>query len=57
MEKILIVDDEKEIAELESYLLKSEGYETKLCFSGEEALEEMLSEEECKEIEVEIAEA
>lgn len=41
MEKILIVDDDKDIAELESYLLKSEGYETVIKHTGEDALEEI----------------
>ena len=41
MEKILIIDDDIDIAELESYLLKSEGFETTICHSGEEALEEI----------------
>ena len=41
MEKILIVDDDIDIAELESYLLKKEGYETVIKNSGEEALEEI----------------
>ena len=41
MEKILIVDDNIDIAELESYILKEEGYETVITHSGEEALEEI----------------
>lgn len=41
MEKILIVDDDIDIAELESYLLKKEGYETVIKNSGEEALDEI----------------
>ena len=41
MEKILIVDDDIDIAELESYLLKKEGYETVIKNSGEDALEEI----------------
>ena len=40
MEKILIIDDDKDIAELESYILKSEGFETVIKNNGEEALEE-----------------
>ena len=39
MERILIVDDNIDIAELESYILKEEGYETVITHSGEEALE------------------
>lgn len=38
MEKILIVDDEKEIRDLVDIYLKSEGYETIKCNDGEEAL-------------------
>ena len=38
MEKILIVDDEKEIRDLVEIYLKSEGYETVKCNDGEEAL-------------------
>ena len=41
MEKILIVDDNIDIAELESYILKEEGFETVITHSGEEALEEI----------------
>jgi DNA-binding response OmpR family regulator len=41
MEKILIIDDDKDIAELESYILKSEGFETVIKNNGEEALEEI----------------
>lgn len=41
MEKILIIDDDIDIAELESFILKSEGYETVIKNSGEEALEEI----------------
>ena len=37
--KILIVDDEKEIADLIEVYLKNEGYETVKCFSGNAALE------------------
>jgi len=39
MEKILIVDDEKEIRDLVEIYLKSEGYNTVKCGDGEEALE------------------
>jgi len=41
MEKILIIDDDEDIAEIESYLLKSEGFETVIKNTGEEALEEI----------------
>ncbi|MDO4379389.1 MAG: VanR-ABDEGLN family response regulator transcription factor [Clostridia bacterium] len=37
--KILIVDDEKEIADLIEVYLKNEGYETVKCFTGKDALE------------------
>ncbi len=37
--KILIVDDEKEIADLIEVYLKNEGYETVKCFNGKDALE------------------
>ena len=39
MEKILIIDDDEDIAELESYILKEDGLETVIKNSGEEALE------------------
>jgi DNA-binding response OmpR family regulator len=39
VEKILIVDDEKEIRDLVGIYLKSEGYETIKCGDGDEALE------------------
>ena len=38
MKKILIVDDEVEIAELISDVLTDEGFETQVCFDGQEAL-------------------
>jgi DNA-binding response OmpR family regulator len=41
MEKILIVDDDNDIAELESYILKEEGFETVIKNTGEDALEEI----------------
>ena len=41
MEKILIIDDDEDIAELESYLLKKEGFSTVLKYNGEDALEEI----------------
>ena len=34
MEKILIIDDDEDIAELESYILKKEGYETVIKNTG-----------------------
>ena len=41
MEKILIIDDDIDIAELESDLLKKEGCETVICNNGEDALEKI----------------
>jgi len=41
MEKILIVDDDNDIAELESYILKEEGFETVIKNTGEDALDEI----------------
>ena len=38
-EKILIVDDEKEIADLVALYLRNEGYEVFLCYNGRDALE------------------
>ena len=38
MDKVLIVDDEIEIAELISDALTDEGYETYICSNGEDAL-------------------
>lgn len=37
--RILVVDDEKEIAELVELYLKNEGFQVQKCYSGEEALE------------------
>lgn len=37
-EKILIVDDEKEIADLVALYLRNEGYEVFLCYNGGDAL-------------------
>lgn len=37
-EKILVVDDEREIADLVALYLKNEGYETLVCYNGQEAL-------------------
>lgn len=39
MSKILIVDDEQEIADLVSDALEDEGFETKVCCCGQEALD------------------
>ncbi|MEE8168615.1 MAG: response regulator [Candidatus Hydrothermarchaeales archaeon] len=41
MSKILIVDDEPDVADLLATVLKKEGYEVKECHSGREALEEI----------------
>lgn len=41
MEKILIIDDDNDIAELEAYLLKNEGFEIVTSNSGEDALEKI----------------
>ncbi|MDP2923483.1 MAG: response regulator transcription factor [Candidatus Omnitrophota bacterium] len=38
-EKILIVDDEKDIVKVLDYNLKKEGFRTILCYDGEEALD------------------
>ena len=38
MEKILIVDDDKNILELLRIYLNKEGYETVMAFDGEEAI-------------------
>lgn len=42
--KILIVDDEKEIADLIEVYLKNEGYETVKCYDGKTALEKIRTE-------------
>lgn len=39
MAKLLIVDDEREIAEVMQVRLSNEGYETHVCFHGGEALD------------------
>ncbi len=39
--KILVVDDEEELAENMADLLELEGYDVDVCFSGEEALKTM----------------
>lgn len=36
--RILVVDDEKEIADLVSLYLKNEGYEVFTCYNGTDAL-------------------
>jgi two-component system, OmpR family, alkaline phosphatase synthesis response regulator PhoP len=38
-EKILIVDDEKDIVKMIDYNLKKEGYRTVLCYDGQDALD------------------
>lgn len=38
-EQILVVDDEKEIADLVELYLESEGYEVQKCYNGKDALE------------------
>lgn len=43
--KILVVDDEKEIAELVCHCLNTEGLETVICNNGTEALDKIRSEE------------
>lgn len=44
-EKILIVDDEKEIADLVALYLKNEGYSVFTCHNGQEALDCIASQE------------
>jgi CheY-like chemotaxis protein len=41
MSKILIVDDERDVVELLSFVLGKEGYETAAAFNGREALEKI----------------
>ena len=41
MDKILVVDDEKEIADLEAFYLESENFEVTVCYSSKEALEQI----------------
>jgi len=43
-EKILVVDDEKDIAELLQYNLEKEGYKISAVFSGEECLKNVKTE-------------
>ncbi len=45
MDKILIVDDEQNIIESISMILKSEGYETESCLSGAEAINKVKNSE------------
>ena len=42
-EKILVVDDEKDIVELLQYNLEKEGYKISAVFSGEQCLENVKS--------------
>ena len=37
--KILVVDDERDIASLHAIILESQGYETAMAYSGEEAVQ------------------
>lgn len=41
MDKILVVDDEKEIADLEAFYLESENFDVTVCYSSKEALEQI----------------
>ena len=43
MKRILIVEDDESIAELERDYLQASGFETKLCFNGREGMQEALS--------------
>lgn len=45
MSRILIIEDEKEIAELERDYLAIAGYDIDICFDGEEGLNKALSED------------
>ena len=40
-DKILIVDDEKEIADLVAFYLESENFEVKACYTSKDALEQI----------------
>ena len=42
-DKILIVDDEKEIADLVAFYLESEAFETHVCYTSKDALEDRKS--------------
>ncbi|MCI9081380.1 MAG: VanR-ABDEGLN family response regulator transcription factor [Lachnospiraceae bacterium] len=44
MEKILVVDDEKEIADLVAFYLESENFDVNVCYSSRDALEQIESE-------------
>ena len=44
MSRILVLDDEKEIAEVISLYLKNEGYEVVLAYTGREALKQIAQE-------------
>lgn len=41
MEKILVVDDEKEIADLVAFYLESENFDVTVCYSSREALDQI----------------
>ena len=41
MEKVLVVDDEKEIADLVAFYLESENFEVTVCYSSKDALEQI----------------
>ena len=41
MSKILVVDDEKDVVELISFLLKKDGYDVVTAYNGREALEQV----------------
>jgi len=43
LKRILIVEDDESIAELERDYLQASGFETKLCFNGREGMQEALS--------------
>ena len=45
MKKILIADDDKELCKLLQITLKSENIDSKICFSGIEAINELEKEE------------
>ena len=40
-DKILVVDDEKEIADLVAFYLESENFEVRVCYSSKDALEQI----------------
>lgn len=41
MEKILVVDDEKEIADLVAFYLESENFEVAACYTSKDAMEQI----------------